>query len=68
MLNIEQILNQSKYAQILKIAGAIGKDMGIKTYVVGGYIRDAILDRELKDIDIMVEDMVFDFSSLRKYQ
>ena len=29
--------------------------MNIKTYIVGGYLRDVILGRILKDIDIMVE-------------
>jgi len=62
MSNIIEILNNSKFADILKIAGEIGKNMQINTYVVGGYVRDAILSRELKDIDIMVENHVFDFS------
>ena len=63
MTNIKEILKQSKYIHILKIAGSIGKEMGLKTYVVGGYIRDTILNRNLFDIDIMVEDRVFDFSN-----
>ena len=63
MSNLSEILNNSKYIDILNVAGKVGKDMGIKTYVVGGYIRDAILNRELKDIDIMVENNVFEFSS-----
>ena len=63
MSNLSEILNNSKHIDILNIAGKVGKEMGIKTYVVGGYIRDAILNRELKDIDIMVEDNVFEFSS-----
>ena len=62
MSNISEILNKSKFIDILNIAGAIGKDMNINTYVVGGYIRDAILNRDLKDIDIMVENNVFEFS------
>ena len=63
MSNLSEILNNSKYIDILNTAGQVGKEMGIKTYVVGGYIRDAILNRELKDIDIMVENNVFEFSS-----
>ena len=46
MSNISEILNKSKFIDILNIAGAIGKDMNINTYVVGGYIRDALLNRE----------------------
>ena len=62
MSNISEILNNSAHIDILKIAGELGKDMNIKTYIVGGYLRDAILGRKLKDIDIMVENEVFGFS------
>ena len=62
MSNLSEILNNSKFIDILNIAGRVGKDMGISTYIVGGYIRDAILNRELTDIDIMVEKDVFKFS------
>ena len=62
MSNIAEILNKSNFIDILNIAGAIGKNMNVSTYVVGGYIRDALLDRKLKDIDIMVEHNVFEFS------
>ena len=62
MSNIAEILNKSNFIDILNIAGAIGKNMNVSTYVVGGYIRDALLDRDLKDIDIMVENNVFEFS------
>ena len=64
MSNLSEILNYSKFVDILKIAGEVGRDMGVSTYVVGGYIRDAILNRELKDIDIMVENNVFEFSDM----
>ena len=63
MSNIAEILNNSKFANILKIAGEIGKEMQINTYVVGGYVRDSILNRKLKDVDIMVDSHVFDFSA-----
>ena len=62
MSNLSEILNNSTFIDILNIAGKVGKDMNIGTYVVGGYIRDAILNKELKDIDIMVEKNVFEFS------
>ena len=62
MSNISTILHNSKYINILKIAGEIGKDMNIQTFIVGGYVRDVILGRDLKDIDFMVEDKVFVFS------
>ena len=62
MPNLSEILNNSKFINILNTAGRVGKNLNINTYVVGGYIRDAILNRELKDIDIMVEKDVFKFS------
>ena len=62
MSNISEILINSEHINILKIAGQLGKDMDIKTFIVGGYLRDAILERNLKDIDIMVENNVFEFS------
>ena len=64
MSNLAEILNNSTFIDILNIAGKVGKDMNIGTYVVGGYIRDAILNKELKDIDIMVEKNVFEFSKI----
>ena len=49
MSNISEILTNSTHIDILKIAGELGKDMNIKTYIVGGYLRDAILGRKLKE-------------------
>ena len=63
MLNISEKLTNSQFISIIKLAGKVGFDMGIKTYIVGGYLRDIILERELTDIDIMVEDNVIDFSN-----
>jgi len=62
MSNISEILINSEHIETLKIAGQIGDDMNIRTFIVGGYLRDAILGKELKDIDIMVESNVFEFS------
>ncbi|KAB3527369.1 CBS domain-containing protein [Alkaliphilus serpentinus] len=41
--------------EILDIAGRVGDDLNIKTYVVGGFVRDLILETENWDIDLMVE-------------
>lgn len=37
--------------EIFEKVGAAGSRLGIKTYVVGGYVRDLILNRPSKDID-----------------
>jgi poly(A) polymerase len=37
--------------EIFERVGEAGARLGVKTYVVGGYVRDLILDRPSKDID-----------------
>ena len=62
MSNISEILLKSEHCKILKIAGEVGDALNVNTYLVGGYVRDIILGNKLKDIDIMVEDKVFEYS------
>lgn len=40
---------------LLKSISTAGKDLGVNLYVVGGFVRDLMLDREIEDIDIVVE-------------
>jgi len=62
MSKISEILLNSEHYEILKIAGQVGDSLNVNTYLVGGYVRDIILGNHLKDIDIMVEDKVFEYS------
>jgi len=39
---------------ILQIISDIASELGIEVYVIGGYVRDLILNRPCKDIDIVV--------------
>ncbi len=39
---------------ILKRIGGIADELGVEAFVVGGYVRDLLLGREVKDIDIVV--------------
>ena len=39
---------------ILKLVGEEADKLGIDCYVVGGWVRDLLLHRESKDIDIVV--------------
>ena len=57
MSNIESLLNTLElHSIIFKTAGKIAESMGIRAYVVGGYVRDRLLNKsECIDIDIMVE-------------
>ena len=56
MSNITQLItDNSLHASILRAAGELGSKGGIPTYVVGGFIRDKLMNRPTNDIDIMVE-------------
>jgi poly(A) polymerase len=49
-------MNFSKELEALEIFGRVGKiadEMGLETYVVGGYVRDLIMGRPCKDIDFV---------------
>ncbi len=39
---------------VFKVVSAVADEMGVDAYVVGGFVRDAILYRPCKDIDIVV--------------
>ena len=39
--------------KILSAVSDVASDRGIETYAIGGYVRDKILDRPIKDIDIV---------------
>ncbi|MDB3907608.1 CCA tRNA nucleotidyltransferase, partial [Crocinitomicaceae bacterium] len=49
-------MNYSSYLQhpVFKVASQIITEEGLEAYVIGGYVRDLILDRPSKDIDIVV--------------
>ncbi len=39
---------------VFKVVSEVAEEMGVEAYVVGGFVRDAILYRPCKDIDIVV--------------
>lgn len=41
--------------RILKLAGEIGKNLGLPVYAVGGFVRDLLLNRSNHDIDLVAE-------------
>lgn len=49
-------MNYSKYLQhpVFKVASEIVTEEGLEAYVIGGYVRDLLLERPSKDIDIVV--------------
>ena len=56
MSNITSLLdaNPDHYDIFIK-AGKVAKDQKLSCYLVGGYVRDKLLNRDSSDIDIMVE-------------
>ena len=55
MTNIKELLNNNRNVKLLKHAGSLGDQLSISTYLVGGYVRDLLLGKKTKDIDIMVD-------------
>lgn len=57
MKNIKNIIDLSKYKSarsILSVAGELGEKENIDVFVVGGFVRDLLMDKSLNDIDLMV--------------
>ncbi len=50
-MNFKALLNKEK---IFEILSDLAKSEGVDIYIVGGYVRDIILERERKDLDILV--------------
>ncbi len=50
--------------RLLKLISSLADEKNLEAYVVGGYIRDKILGKEVKDIDIMVVGDAIEFGYL----
>ena len=55
MLNIKDQLNNTPHKKLLLIISLVSDELSTPSYIVGGYVRDIILERDTTDIDIMVE-------------
>ena len=51
MINFKKHITEKEY---FKVASDVAETMNIQIYVVGGCVRDLILDRKLDDVDILV--------------
>lgn len=49
------MIKEIKTNKIFTSIGAVADEVGVKAMIVGGYVRDLILKRPSKDIDIVVE-------------
>ena len=57
MKNLKKIINLDKYNYVMTIlstAGSLGEDEDLEVYVVGGFVRDLLMEQPLNDIDLMV--------------
>ncbi|MFH1852396.1 MAG: HD domain-containing protein, partial [Candidatus Neomarinimicrobiota bacterium] len=55
MANLKDLLSQNRLVyDTLTVAGELGAALGQEVYVVGGVVRDLLIGRPLKEIDLMV--------------
>lgn len=55
MSNISQLIeDKQSVLKVLRLAGELGASQDIEVYVVGGYVRDLFLGRDIAEIDFMV--------------
>ena len=40
--------------EIFQLMSGVADDLGLECYLIGGYVRDLLLQRPSKDIDVMV--------------
>lgn len=65
--HVENLLYQRLDARVndlLKNIGNTGEQLGINVYVVGGFVRDLLLNRSVDDIDIVVEGDGIEFAKI----
>ncbi len=65
MSNITSLLDSnSEHYEIFIKAGEVAKQQNLPCYLVGGYVRDRLLNRDTSDIDIMVEGDAISYAKL----
>ena len=60
---ISEKLQSHPKIDIFKGIGRIADNMGLQAYLVGGFVRDLFLNRESKDVDILVVGSGIEFSN-----
>lgn len=56
--NVVKLLNErldAESTRILKLAGSLGKKLGLPVYAVGGFVRDILIGHNNQDIDLVAE-------------
>ncbi len=59
MIEFKKYITEKEY---FKVASQVAEEMNIQIFVVGGFVRDLILDRKLDDVDILVVGNGLDFA------
>ncbi len=59
---LDNRLNQRVYT-LLEQMGAAADDLGVEVYVVGGFVRDLMLERPNEDVDVVVEGDGIEFAA-----
>ena len=50
-MNLKEAVNKP----IFHILGDCANELGLRSFVIGGYVRDHLLKRPSKDVDVVVE-------------
>lgn len=64
-VNIKDLMNKRlprRLVNLLRLLGAYGNEVKMSVYVVGGFVRDLLLDIENYDVDIVVEGNGIEFA------
>ena len=52
MLNIKDQLYNTPHKKLLLIISSMSEELSIPSYIVGGYVRDIILERDITEDDL----------------
>ena len=64
MSNISKLLSKDAlYSHIIEHSASTAEQLKMNAYLVGGFVRDLLLDKKLIDIDLMVEGNAERFAS-----
>ncbi len=59
---------ENRIVTMLRFLGAVGSELGMATYIVGGFVRDLLLNERNLDLDIVVEGNANTFAiAFKKY-
>jgi poly(A) polymerase len=50
----KEIINKLENLPFIATVSSIADNMGVEVYIVGGYVRDILLNREKKEVDLLV--------------